>query len=242
MRERVRGLAGTYQGRRCFIMGNGPTLRDTDTRLLRDEVTIGSNGIFLFFDQMGYRPTFVTVEDRLVAEDRAAELNGIRGTTKIFPHDLTDCLRADADTLYVNFVRHYRGFPRFTAEFDRVAYWGGTVTFLNLQLAYYLGCRPIYLIGFDHNYSVPGAVESGPITSQSSDVNHFHPDYFGRGYRWNAPMLERMETAYRAARAFLESRGVEVFNATAGGRLEVFPRVNYQAVMGSDRALPPPGL
>jgi hypothetical protein len=128
-------------------------------------------------------------------------------------------------------LREYPGFPRFSGEFDRVCYWGGTVTMLNLQLAHYLGCDPIYLIGFDHNYRVPANLESDVILSQADDVNHFHPDYFGKGYRWHDPMVERMESAYRVAREFLEAHGVKVFNATAGGRLEVFERVRYDEVV-----------
>jgi hypothetical protein len=229
--ERLRALRGAHAGRRCFVMGNGPTLLKTDVRRLRNEVTIGSNALFLIHEQMGYRPTYHTVEDVLVAEDRARELNSMRGTTKIFPRDVAYCLEPDEDTLYIHFVRNYAGFPKFSAEFDRVCYWGGTVSMLNLQLAYYLGCNPIYLIGFDHSYRVPPNLTSHVIHSNADDVNHIHPDYFGKGYRWHDPMVERMEAAYRVARRFLDERGVRVFNATAGGRLEVFERVSFGEVV-----------
>ncbi len=33
--------------------------------------------------------------------------------------------------------------------------------------------------------------------------------------------------SYRAAKTFLEERGVAVYNATAGGKLDVYPRVSY---------------
>ena len=224
-------LRGRYAGRRCFIMGGGPSLNRTDIRLLKDEVTIASNGIFLIFDAMGYQPTFVTVEDWLVAEDRAARLNDIRGSIKLFPHDLAYCLRQDEETIYVNFVRQYDDFPRFSDDFAKIVYFGGTVSFLNLQLAYYLGCHPIYLIGFDHYYQVPKDLSSDTIVSRADDTNHFHPDYFGKGFRWHDPQVERMTSAYRAARAFLEPRGIHVFNATPGGHLEVFPRVEYSSIV-----------
>jgi hypothetical protein len=208
-------------------MGNGPSLTRTDVRLLKQEVTIASNAIFLLFDYMGYQPTFLTVEDRLVAEDRASELNAIKGTTKLFPRDLAYCLREDECTLYVNFLRDYRVFPSFSTELERVVYFGGTVSFLNLQLAYHLGCNPIYLIGFDHSYAVPSGLTSDVITSESDDVNHFRRDYFGKGYRWHNPRVDRMEQSYRVARDRLLGLGVQVFNATAGGALEVFPRVDF---------------
>ena len=213
-------------------MGNGPSLRKTDFTLLRNEVTIASNGIFLLFEEMGYKPTFLTVEDRLVAEDRAYELNRISGTQKIFPKDLDYCLEHDSWTLYVNFVREYKDFPKFSGKFDRIAYWGGTVSVLNLQLAYHLGCNPIYLIGFDHSYTIPTSVSDSPIiTSQGDDPNHFHPDYFGKGYRWHDPQIDRMEAGFQACRAFLQADGVSVYNATAGGKLEIFDRISYESIV-----------
>lgn len=228
---RLESLRGKYQGRRCFIFGNGPSLKRTDIRLLKEEVTVGSNALFLIFPEMGYQPTFLTVEDQLVAEDRADALNGIRGSVKVFPRDLAYCLRPDPDTVYVNFIRSYKGFPKFTRDFRRIVYWGGTVSMLNLQLAYYLGCNPIYLLGFDHNYAVPKALTSDVIVSDTDDVNHIHPDYFGKGFRWHDPQVERMEAGYRAARAFFEANGRMVMNATAGGKLEVFERVPFETIV-----------
>lgn len=228
--RRLRELRDRFAERRCFVIGNGPSLARTDVRLLRDEVTIASNAIFLLFDQMAYQPTFLTVEDHLVAEDRAVALNALRGSTKIFPRDLSYCLSLDEETLFVNFLRHYSPFPRFSERFETVAYWGGTVTFLNLQLAVHLGCNPIYMIGFDHNYTVPKNLSSAVITSDSDDVNHFDPSYFGKGFRWHDPAVDRMEASYREAQAFAERRGIRIENATDGGCLEVFPRVSYSSL------------
>jgi hypothetical protein len=130
--RRLLGLKNRYAGRRAFVIGNGPSLRQTDVANLTGEITIGSNGIFLLTEEKGFRPTFYTVEDRLVAEDRAAPICQYTGTTKIIPLDLSGWLRRDEDTIYVNFLRHYPGFPRFSPAFERYVCWGGTVTFLNL--------------------------------------------------------------------------------------------------------------
>ena len=62
-------------------------------------------------------------------------------------------------------------------------------------------------------------------------MNHIHPDYFGPGYRWHDPNVARMEAAYRCARRELESAGITVMNATAGGHLEVFDRVAYDSLL-----------
>jgi glycosyltransferase involved in cell wall biosynthesis/nucleoside-diphosphate-sugar epimerase/uncharacterized Rossmann fold enzyme len=244
-RERLTALRNKHAGRRCFIIGNGPSLNQTDLRLLKDEVTIACNGIFLLYEEMGFKPTYFTVEDSLVAEDRAATVNGMEGTTKIFPADLRYCLLPNKDTAYINFVRPgYKGFPKFSDDLEKQVFWGGTVTYLNLQLAYFLGCSEIYLVGVDHNYRDKNQEDEQQhltIMARTPDPNHFHPDYFGAGFRYHVPNTERMEVGYRKAKEFLNAKGVEVLNATKGGRLEVFPRVEYETLFsdGLPRGITP---
>lgn len=223
-------LKNKYEDSRIFILGNGPSLNITDLSLLVNEVSIASNSIFLLFEKNDFRPTFYTVEDNLVAEDRADEINSLKGFYKIIPLDLMKYIVRDENTIYINFVRNYRGFPRFSKHFERKVFWGGTVTFLNLQLAYHLGASEIILIGVDHNYQEPNTqdiVNGTVIESKTTDNNHFDPNYFGPGYRWHNPRIDRMEMAYLAARNFFRSRKKKVYNATIGGKLEVFPRVDY---------------
>jgi len=231
-RKRIQELRNCYAGRRCFVIGGGPSLAQTPLDLLTNEITIASNAIFLLFGEISFRPTFYTVEDQLVAEDRAPAINQLRGMHKIFPADVWRYLKEDEETIYVNFKRgEYDGFPKFSDRLDEVVYWGGTVTFMNLQLAWHLGCREVYLVGIDHSYQPPSAkdkMEGNVITWQSADVNHFHPDYFGPGYRWHDPRVDRMELGYLEARRFFTEHGGVIYNATIGGKLEVFPRVKFE--------------
>jgi hypothetical protein len=231
--KRLRSLRHRETGKRIFILGGGPSLNRTDVDRLCNEVTIASNAIFLLFERKAFRPTYFTIEDSLMAQDRGREAAAKVNSWKIFPEDMRRFIPADERTCYVNFIRHYEGFPRFSDDFVRRVYWGGTVTFLNMQLAWFLGAARIYLIGFDHYYAPPrpnDRVQGSVITSAAEDVNHFDPRYFGPGYRWHDPQVERMEAAYRVAREFFAARGIPVFNATAGGRLEVFPRVDFDSL------------
>jgi hypothetical protein len=95
-----------------------------------------------------------------------------------------------------------------------------------------MGFQEVYLIGFDHSYKIPmdAALDTQrkEITSQSDDPNHFDPSYFGKGYRWHDPAVERMETAYRRAREAFAANGRKIMNATVGGQLNVFERVKYE--------------
>lgn len=231
--QHLAALRGRENGKRVFILANGPSLNFTDVDKLCNEISIASNAIFLLFDKKRFRPTYYTIEDYLVAEDRSKEVAALKGFWKLFPEDVIKFIPPDEHTIYMNFLRQYEGFPKFTDNFLSHVFWGGTVTLMNMQLAHYLGASKIYLIGFDHNYSKPKTadkVDGAVITSASDDSNHFDPRYFGAGYRWHDPKVERMEEAYRMAKAYFDSHGVEVFNATFGGKLEVFPRVEFESL------------
>lgn len=237
--KKILALKDRHQGQRCFILGNGPSLNDIDLQMLKNEITFGVNAIYTNHDKMGYYPTYYVVEDKFVAEDRADEINAYRESIKFFGNYLRYCLEPDEQTilLNVNFNwKNYRGFPHFSTNLVRRLWVGGTVSYLCMQIAYYMGFETVYLIGFDHSYRVPDSViiEGNNFTSTADDVNHFNADYFGKGKRWHDPMLDRMENAYRKARVFFEKDGREIINATTGGKLEIFERCDYTSLFSAD--------
>lgn len=231
----MRRFRGIGRGRRCFILGGGPSLKKADPAPLRNEVTFGVNGIFLIEDWLGFLPTYYVVEDNLVIEDRKAEIGAMRGPHKFYSRFYKDVIPESGTRTLINVVYDYSEYPEFP-EFGRNAakgiWCGGTVTYLCLQLAYYMGFEEAYMVGMDHNYRRPHDVKAvgSEWTSQSEDPNHFHPDYFGKGKRWHDPRVDRMEEAYKKGRRVFESEGRKVFNATVGGHLEVLPRVEYDSL------------
>ena len=89
-----------------------------------------------------------------------------------------------------------------------------------------MGFEQVILIGVDHNSSVPGKPNT-TIVSQGDDPNHFNPAYFGKGFRWQLPDFETSEIGYRLARQAYESAGRQLLDATIGGKLAIFPKVDY---------------
>lgn len=231
--KKLSSFDNKHKGQRAFIIGNGPSLNKCDLTLLKDEITFGVNAIYLNFDKMGFNPTYYVVEDVFVAEDRADEINLIKGSVKFFGNYLQYCLSHNTDVIWTN-VRFryddYPDFPHFSTNALRQLWTGGSVSYLCMQLAYYMGFSEIYLIGFDHSYVIPGnaIIDKTKITSVSDDPNHFHPSYFGKGYRWHDPLVERMEKAYIKAKKKFEKDGKKIFNVTVGGNLETFDRVNFE--------------
>ena len=92
-----------------------------------------------------------------------------------------------------------------------------------------MGFQQVILIGVDHNYSTTGKPNT-TVTSQGDDPNHFSPAYFGKGFRWQLPDLETSEVGYAMARDAYRKVGRELLDATIGGKLTIFPKVDYNSL------------
>ena len=225
--KRIQTLHNAYTGKRCFIIGNGPSLNNLDLIKMKGEYTFGVNAIYTNFHKMQFYPTFHVVEDVFVAEDRAHEINAFKQSVKFYGNYLRYCLHPDEKTLLLNVLADYTpyaDFPHFSTNALEALYVGGTVSYLCMQLAYFMGFDNVYLVGFDHAYQIPKSL------STEDDVNHFNKDYFGKGKRWHDPHVNRMEASYKKAKIYFEKEGRVIYNATAGGQLEVFDRVNYNTL------------
>jgi len=237
--RQIRHLYNKFQGEKCVIIGNGPSLNKCDLGLIQNEFTFGVNGIFYKYEEVGFKPTFYVVEDPHVMRDNVQEINDFECEYRFFPRKYRKYIKNRKNTsffrlnegYYVDSSPNYK-IPRFSTEFDRILYCGQSVTILNLQIAYYLGFSEVYLIGMDFDYKIPESaiVDGNNILSNDSDENHFHPDYFGKGKSWHDPKLDRVLNSYRMVKLVYEISGRKIYNSTVGGKLELFDRVDYYDV------------
>jgi hypothetical protein len=221
-RKRLAALKDIHKGERCFIIGNGPSLRKTDLQKLRDEFTFGLNRIYLLFPELGFTTTYFLSMNDLIIEQCAAEILALP-IPKFLSWRSHRFLKPTDDTHFL--YTTYTG-PKFARDVAGRLWEGATVTYVALQLAYHMGFEKVILIGVDHNFVTQGDANK-TITSQGDDPNHFAPNYFGKGFKWQLPDLETSERAYRMAKTAYEADGREVLDATIGGKLTVFPKIDY---------------
>jgi hypothetical protein len=90
----------------------------------------------------------------------------------------------------------------------------------------------------DFSYAVPesSVVSKDTIISNEDDPNHFHPDYFGKGKKWHDPKLDNCKMVYEYAKKVYEEKGKNIFNASIGGKLEVFERVDFNRLFDKRRS------
>jgi hypothetical protein len=90
-----------------------------------------------------------------------------------------------------------------------------------LQIAAYMGFSEIYLIGVDCNYAQP-KMYSDNVT------------YVDFKTKWDQARLKKqgnqMLPQYEIARKYADAHGFKIYNATRGGQLEAFERVDFDTL------------
>lgn len=221
-------LRDRHIGERCFILGNGPSLRQTDWSLLRGEITFGMNRIYLLFSEMGFSTTYFVAVNSLVLQQCAQEIRSLT-MPKFVAWRARRWLAEDSRVIFLD--TDYRGRAKFSTDVSGRVFEGSTVTYVALQLAYHMGFHEVILLGLDHRFAAPG-IPNSTVESPGDDPNHFSPEYFGKGFRWQLPDLQASEAAYRMAKRAFEAAGRTILDATPGGALTVFPKTDLSALRG----------
>lgn len=227
-RSSIRQLAAlkdAHRGQRCFIIGNGPSLKKTDLSHLRNEYTFGMNRIYLMFPELGFSTSYFVCINSLVIEQCADDISKL-AIPKFLSWRSRKWITPSENFMFLHTT--YTG-PKFAKDCTGRLWEGATVTYVAMQLAFHMGFEQVILIGVDHNYTTQGKPNT-TVVSQGDDPNHFNAGYFGKGFRWQLPDLNTSEHSYALARQIYEAAGRQIIDATVGGKLTIFPKVAYDSL------------
>lgn len=237
--RKLAALKDKHIGQRCFVIGNGPSLEIKDLERLENEITFASNKIYLAFDQTQWRPTYYSAVDKLIISQQYRKLNDLNQITTFLPYFFRKYDVRFDNSIYFYFVHEefYPNLPRFSVNPIDKLFSGYTVTYILLQLAVYMGIKEIYLIGVDYCYNVvqQDYKDNDKIMVSDGTTSHFHSGYLKSGDKLFQPNLHLHEKAYISAGHAIEKMGGRIFNATCGGKLDLFPRVDFDEVIGAGR-------
>jgi hypothetical protein len=215
-----------HKGERCFIVANGPSLKQTDLSLLKDEYTIGMNRIYLLEEVNGFIPSYLVVADiEIQLNQFRDEYNQVK-VPKFFPWEVRN--KFDHFNTYFYKMKYKTDFsPNFTGLIGAAK----SVTVVCIQLAYFMGFQEVILIGKDHSYNhkqqgVPGT----RLKSDGNENNHFIKGYYKPGMKWSIPNYIEEEISYQFARDYFEKNNRKILDATINGKLTVFEKIDYYSL------------
>ena len=125
---------------------------------------------------------------------------------------------------------YYPANASFSKDICQCIAQGYTVTYGAIQLAVYMGFKEIYLIGVDHNYNITRDANGRPVKTASAqkDYTDGMSDYVNIK---NLPRIEESTIAYETADTVTRKTGVRIYNATRGGKLDAFERVDLDKII-----------
>ncbi len=237
----LRHMRNVHAGKPGFILGNGPSLKEMDLSPLKNQITFGANGIYQMFEQWGFHTKYLLFEDTEQTELRRHEIHQVKGPTKLAAIYNAYCFKNFNDTLFFNARRADPYYfdelgIQFSRDFAHIVYLGSTITYIALQLAFHLGCDPVYLIGVDHTYGElarrfpPGKIEVTPKNYELVRQCHVNPDYYQIGDVIGVPNVALQDQAYALAAKTYAQHGRKVYNAGVNSELNAFPRTDFQAI------------
>lgn len=232
-RERLLRFENCHRDQDCFIIGNGPSLNKMDLESLNGHFMFGMNKIHLIFDRAQLDLSYHVCVNPLVIEQSASDFADL-SCPSFLAYDAfkPDFPRSER----THFLSTFGSPLSFGETVLEPICEGWTVTFVALQLAYFMGFRRVFLVGVDHNFKVTGKPNAREVMAED-DHNHFSPDYF-KGKQWDLPDLEGSEIAYRLAKFYFNRDGREIFDATVGGKLDVFPKIDFDEALKRCQQIP----
>ncbi|CUO45460.1 Uncharacterized protein conserved in bacteria [[Eubacterium] contortum] len=222
--KKIRSIKGTKTGKRCFIVGSGPSLTLNQLEAIKCEDCFGANRIYKMFEKTVWRPKYYVIQDKYDSTKGIYEKLDVEN---LFISDFYwkehGMSNPNAICYHIKrALKQTRNLP-FSEDCSTFVQAASTVTFTMIQLACYMGYSEIYLIGMDHTYANV-TNDKGVIIQKNNVKSHAFEDEKPNEVVAN---IAYMEQAYRTAKNYCESHDIKIYNATLGGALEIFERVDF---------------
>lgn len=216
-----------HEGETCFIIGLGPSLNADDLSLLHRNhiISFSVNDIARIYKETEWRPEYFAMTDKnAFLEPELAYPEQICTKNAFLAEEQEEFWKNNSSEKNIRFHRRYN-LPDmeeelFSEDVAKACGNGGTCIYICLQIAVYMGFKNIYLLGIDLTDMSQG-VHQLPI------YKHFYCEEEDLTSRL---FLDWILKGYKAAYKFANSHGIHIYNATRGGYLEIFDRVNFDSL------------
>ncbi|MDD4875427.1 MAG: DUF115 domain-containing protein [Candidatus Pacebacteria bacterium] len=222
--------------KRCFIIGNGPSIRSQDLTLLKNETVFVVNSFYLHKDFDKIQPEYYTVIDPDYFREKELSIKWMKNLkekakncTFFFPYWSRPFIEKNnfqaKKIYYLAMARQIKEKGRFQAEIDKQIPSLINVVLPSLLIARYMGFKKIYLLGCDHDW-LAQPIEAYPTHFYKKD-----PLYPGVHETYESS-LENTLKLFKSYRSIKEKfKDTKIYNATPGGFLDVFERADYESVL-----------
>jgi hypothetical protein len=237
-----RVLNNRHAEERCFILATGPSIKKQDLKLLRGETCIALSNLFVHPDYKFIEPSYHCVAGyhKPIPKRGWAEwlgqMESATDNASMF-FSLADREDIERKGLFSKRVIHYLQYgnlseiPRGELDITRCLPNPQSVTIMALEVALYMGFKNIYLLGCDHDWLLHlGTSQHFYEENQHALVRAGYDEWDGVDLGVQCQKYVRLWQQYRALWQIARRKSINIFNATEGGLLDVFPRKSYKSL------------
>lgn len=223
----LKSYKNKHDGKRCFIIATGPSLNVNDLELIKKEYSFGMNSLIKIYDETDFRPTYYGIQDHFVYTALKEEImKYYKNHENVFVSDRITWHEKIGEKwnvfpLNMSYNAYKRWFyndynAKFSEDIYRRVYSGFSITYSLIEIAIYMGFKEIYLLGADCDFGNKGKIHFAEYGVIDKTLN---------------TAKERNLAGYAAAKEYAEKHGIKIYNATRGGKLEMFERVDLDKVV-----------
>ena len=246
--ENLKKYKNIHQGKRVFLIGNGPSLSKTNLDLIKDEYSIAMCRISLIYPKTSWRPSYYVFASSNCKDKRWGKewtdsvLNSVKeNKTKSFIwekyHEHFDKKNEYKNITWIKNITEKK--PNSNGDYEE-SWWpenieermdkSGTSMNLALQLANYMGFSEIIFLGTDLGYSVQKTLNDDP--------NHFLGSYNAEIVPEKVNKINnQMANVHRLARMRIPPE-IKMYNATITTQLDVYPKICFETLMKHNQLKP----
>ena len=255
-------LKGKYPHKRCFIIGNGPSVSGLDLGKLRNEYTFAINEFDKNTQYKSLTPNFhILAGSRYFIEDETEYwLNRLRKKDKEIPTDtiiITNILAKpfiEKNNLFKGHRIYYMGMQGiftnnlpFNINLDHYVPYPKNSVLMCMVAAAWMNFNEIYLLGCEHNHlsvnvgqgqlSFSHSYEDSEIdnaTDKEDLKKYYTPKEIRMTYEISMANMLQLFRNYRFfyAKARKAHPDLKIFNATPNSFLDIFPMINFEDIKG----------
>lgn len=232
--ERLKKFKNIHYGERIFLIGTGSSLTDEDVLKLRNEYTFSVNSFAKATKRINFYPTYYLFTDGEVMSLFGEDILEQKGTIIFFPQrkgleNKYYKLLSNADNTYEFLMKDSRNWTTFTpgkpkkfsCNIEKEVIWSWSCVYAAMQVIAYMGFSEVYLLGMD--CIMPAGVKNYMDCRNEKEIEE--------GGEMAGYVINQYIDVWKGVKEHTKMLDMKIYNATRGGELEVFQRVNLDKVI-----------
>ena len=256
--EKNRELKNKYKGERCFIIGNGASIREQDLSLLRDEITFVANGFCKYDKYPEISPDYYLMLDSAFFRSDSGKImcaEIVKNLKKynykpvfILPYGVREIVQDEyqwndwATVYYIDGSMSFVDGDTKPWDITKTVPSPQNVVQVAILLATYMGFEEINLLGIEQTNVIDNI-----YNYLGKTIVHYayEEDKEAAAVALKASTLEPLEKQllgyarifhlYREIYHLCQAQGIKVYNCTPGSLVDSIPYRNYEEIFGDIR-------